>query len=317
VSRFAIGLGSNLGDRLEHLFTATREIEKRLGRLLVSPVYETEPVGGPDQDPFLNAVATVETVLDPIEVLDVCQDIELMLGRRRKERWGPRTLDLDIVTSDGPPVAVERLTIPHPRAAEREFVLRPLADVWPDAPVGPDRTASSALESIPTQGVDRLATDWMPPVSRWRPQALLAAQFLLIMGVAVSVVYDGEAPDGDRVIVSIIGALVALIGVVTVAVASRQLGPAITATPIPKPGAQLVTSGLYRFARHPIYGGLSLLMIGAALVFGSRAGLVIAALLPPFFIMKASYEERQLRLRYAGYFAYRKRVTKWLIPFVV
>jgi 2-amino-4-hydroxy-6-hydroxymethyldihydropteridine diphosphokinase len=317
VTFFAIGLGSNLGDRLEHLVTASGEIQQRLGTIQVSSVYETEPIGGPEQDPFLNAVATVETDLDPLKVLDVCQDIEMLHGRRRDVRWGPRTLDLDIVTSDGPPVAGERLTIPHPRAAEREFVLRPLADVWPDATVGNGRTASSALESIPSQGVDRLAVDWLPPVSRWRSHALLVAQLVLILGVAVTLVYDGRVPGGDWEIFSNGGAVIALIGIVTVAVASRQLGPAITAAPIPRLGAQLVTSGLYRFARHPIYGGVSLFMIGTALVFASGLGLAVAALLPPFFVLKASYEEKQLRLRYAGYLAYRKRVTKWLIPFVV
>lgn len=317
MTRFAIGLGSNLGDRLEHLVAATGDLEDRLGRLQVSPIYETEPVGGPDQDPFLNAVVTVETDLDPIELLDACQGIEVVQGRMREVHWGPRTLDVDIVTSDGPHIDVERLTIPHPRAVEREFVLRPLADVWPDAPIGPEHTASSALESIPSQGVDRLARDWIPPVSRWRAHVLLAAQFLLIMGVAVSLVYDGEVPGADQVIATIVGAAVALVGLVMVGVASRQLGPAITAIPIPKPGAQLVTSGVYRFARHPIYGGLSLLMIGTALTFASPTGLIIAALLPPFFLLKASFEEKQLRLRYAGYFAYRKSVTKWLIPFVV
>lgn len=317
VSRYAIGLGSNLGDRLQHLVAACDELTERLGGLDVSPIYETEPMGGPDQDPFLNAVAVVETDLAPLQVLDVCQEVERQRGREREVVWGPRTLDLDIITSDGPPVSIDRLTIPHPRAAKREFVVRPLADVWPDARVAERRDAASVLETLPDQGVDRLAYDWLPPVSRWKSHALLAAQIGLFLTVAVALAYDGTLPQGEVAITRGLGAVIAFFGVALAFVASRRLGRALAAGPIPKPDAELVVSGPYRLARHPIYGGVSLFMMGTALVLDSIVGFIVAALLVPFFLMKATYEEKQLRLRYPGYLAYRQRVPRWLIPFVV
>lgn len=162
MTRYAIGLGSNLGDRLAHLIEGCRAIETTLGPIEVSSLYETEPVGGPEQGPFLNAVAVVDTDLSPERVLDVLQDIERTQGRERSVPWGPRTLDLDVVA--GPAVDTERLMVPHPRAAEREFVLRPLAEVWPDAVVGHDLTASQALAKLGGQGVERVAPDWRPPI---------------------------------------------------------------------------------------------------------------------------------------------------------
>jgi 2-amino-4-hydroxy-6-hydroxymethyldihydropteridine diphosphokinase len=317
VTRYAIGLGSNLGDRLQHLIAATRELTELLGALEVSPLYETAPVDGPAQDPFLNAVATVDTEAGPLAVLDVCQTIELQHGRERKVRWGPRTLDLDIVASDGTRVSTDRLTIPHPRVTEREFVLRPLADVWPKAPVDDGLTAQEALDALPDQGVDRLEKDWIPPVSRWKSHAFLGAQFLLFLGVALALAYDGTLPEGEVSFSRMLGAAVAFVGLILAFVASRRLGPALAAPPIPRPGAELVTTGPYRLARHPIYGGIILFMMGTALVVDSVAGFVVAALLVPFFMVKARYEEKHLRMRYPGYLAYRQTVPRWLIPFVV
>ncbi len=152
MTRYAIGLGSNLGDRLAHL----RFAFEGLGELgwvgAVSSLYESAPVGGPAQDPFLNAVVIVESDLDPLVLLDRLQEIENQTGRVRRTRWGPRTLDLDIVSSDGDLVSEEALDIPHPRAAEREFVLRPLAEVWPQARVAPDTPASEALRTVDNHG---------------------------------------------------------------------------------------------------------------------------------------------------------------------
>lgn len=317
MTRYGIGLGSNLGDRLQNLIAACEELSERLGDLQVSPVYETEPVGGPVQDPFLNAVAIVDTDLDPFQVLDVCQEIELNHGRERKVRWGPRTLDLDIVVTDGPPLADERLTIPHPRAAEREFVLRPLFDLWPDAHLGPGLTATMALDTVADQGVDRLAHDWLPPVSRWKSQAFLAVQFGLFLAVAIALAYDGTLPDGEVGVTRLLGAAIAFAGLILAFVASRRLGPALAAPPIPRPGAELVTSGPYRLARHPIYGGITMFMLGTALVVDSLVGLAVSALLLPFFLVKARYEEKQLRMRYPGYLGYRQTVPRRIIPFVV
>ncbi len=132
--RAYIGLGSNLGDRLAYLqlgldaLTQVRDIDV----LAVSHVYETAPVGGPPQDAFLNAVVAIETDLDPNELLQECQHVEELAARERKERWGPRTLDVDILLVEGVVVDTDHLTIPHPRMWERGFVLAPLRDVAPE-----------------------------------------------------------------------------------------------------------------------------------------------------------------------------------------
>ena len=93
---------------------------------------ETEPVGGPPQDAYLNAVVAVETNLDPFELLHRCQKVEVSAARERAERWGPRTLDVDVLLIDDWRVDDPELTIPHPRMWERGFVLAPLRDVAPD-----------------------------------------------------------------------------------------------------------------------------------------------------------------------------------------
>lgn len=315
MTRYAIGLGSNLGDRLRHLIDAHDELEGHYDVTAVSSIYETVPVGGPDQGPYLNALVLVETDDEPLQVLEVCQEIESRHGRERKIRWGARTLDLDIVAADMP-YRDDRLSIPHTRAAERRFVLRPLSDVWPQAEVSEGLTASQAQTKVEDHAVDRLASDWIPPVSRWRSAALLTGQFSLLLAVAVALAYDGTLPDGEVTVVRAVGGVMAFIGIILAFVASRRLGVP-TASPIPRPGAELVMSGPYRFARHPIYGGLSLFMMGTALVLDSLVGLAVAAALIPYFFLKASYEEHQLRMRFSGYLRYKQTVHRWLIPFVV
>lgn len=315
MTRYAIGLGSNLGDRLQHLIDAHDELARNYQVVGVSALYETVPVGGPDQDPYLNAVIVVETDACPTQVLETCQEIELRHGRERRVRWGPRTLDLDIVTADVEHHD-ERLSIPHPRVAEREFVLRPLNDLWPDAPLGKDVSAARAIAGVEPQGVDRLGPDWVPPVARWKARALVAGQFALILGIAGGLAYDGSLPEGEVTLIRVLGAVLAFVGVILAFIASRRLGVA-TASPVPRPGARLVTSGPYRLVRHPIYGGLSLFMMGTALVLDSLVGFVVAAGLVPYFLLKARYEENQLRMRFPDYQAYRRAVPRRLIPFVV
>jgi 2-amino-4-hydroxy-6-hydroxymethyldihydropteridine diphosphokinase len=160
VTRFAIGLGSNLGDRLDHLTRAVAAIAALADSVQVSPLYETIPIGGPEQGHFLNSVVVIETGLDAGALLEALQDIESEHGRVRAAHWGPRTLDTDIIASDGPEVSDQRLVVPHPRAAEREFVLRPLTDVWPDAPVGDGMTAREALRRVEGQGVALVDHEW-------------------------------------------------------------------------------------------------------------------------------------------------------------
>lgn len=127
--RAFLSLGSNLGDRRHHLRQA---IESLPDVAAVSPLYETDPVGGPAQDSFLNLVVELRTTLGPVQLLGVCHRIEAIAHRVREERWGPRTLDIDIIWMDGVEMDEERLTIPHPRWKDRRFVLAPLRDLAPD-----------------------------------------------------------------------------------------------------------------------------------------------------------------------------------------
>lgn len=317
MTRYAFGLGSNLGDRLEHLVAAVAGLDKGFDVVAVSPLYESLPAGGPEQSPFLNAVVVIETDMEPHEVLDMGLHIEQTRERERAERWGPRTLDLDVIASDGTGHDCERLTIPHPCAIEREFVLRPLNDVWPEAPVGSDLTAAAALDRLNDQGVERLTHAWIPPRPRWKANALLAGQLAIFAAVAASLIYDGTLPGGDWSVVRVLGGLTALVGAPLALESSRRLGGSMTASPIPKRDGDLVVSGPYCYARHPIYGGVSLLFIGVSLLLDSLVALAVSALLIPYFLFKARYEERQLRMRYAGYLDYRLKVRRQLIPYVV
>lgn len=316
MTRYAIGVGSNEGDRLAHLRAACNALTGHGTAVDVSPLYESEPVGGPEQDPFLNAVVVLESEDRPEEMLDFLQSIEDGRGRERKVRWGPRTLDLDIVATDGPPIKSGRLTIPHPRAIEREFVLRPLADVWPEAPLG-EYSASEGLSALSDQGVDFLASDWYPTSRRSVGTALVIGQFVLFLVVAVALAYDGSLPEGDATALRIVGAALAMLGMIIAFIASRRLGPAMTAHPMPKAPGSLVLSGPYRYVRHPIYGGVTLVMVGTALFLDSILGTIAGLSLLPYFWLKSGYEERQLRMHYAGYRAYRAVVHRRLLPFVI
>lgn len=129
-----IGLGSNLGDRELKLLMAVAELGKLPGTRVtaLSPFYETEPVGGVPQDNFYNAAARIATTLPPLELLDRLKRIELEVFHRvPAEHWGPRSMDLDILLYGDQVISLERLTIPHPRLAERRFALQPLADIAP------------------------------------------------------------------------------------------------------------------------------------------------------------------------------------------
>ena len=155
MTRAFLALGSNLGDRLAQLQAAVAFLAAADGVNLlgVSPVYETDPVGGPVQDDFLNAVVVIECDLAPRALLGVCQAAEAAAERVRVERWGPRTLDVDIVLIDGVQMHDPELTIPHPRLYERHFVLAPLHDLDPSlVDIPPDgwtgvRRARAALRA--------------------------------------------------------------------------------------------------------------------------------------------------------------------------
>ena len=161
MTRFAIALGSNQGARLDHLRRAVADLRRAGAIVAISPLYETAPIGGPSQDPYLNAVLLLDSSLAPSDLLGLLHEVETAHGRVRELRWGPRTLDLDIVAMDEGPVDTPELQVPHPRARERRFVIEPLCQVWPDALVGEALSAASAKEWVQDQEVVLVATDWL------------------------------------------------------------------------------------------------------------------------------------------------------------
>lgn len=168
MTRVLLGLGSNLGDRRAHLRDAVSSLPGVTG---VSDVYETDPVGGPDQDRYLNVVVALDVPvvhpggpprpvealtsgdetppLTPLELLAICQRIESAAGRVRDVRWGPRTLDVDVLWIDGIELGEPDLTVPHPRMFERRFVLAPLSELAPDVvPDGWERDAEGQVDHL-------------------------------------------------------------------------------------------------------------------------------------------------------------------------
>lgn len=158
MARAFLSLGSNLGDRAATLDTGLRALEASgdVQILRRSSLYETAPVGKTDQPEFYNLVVEIETSLSPDALLHRCQEIERALGRIRTERWGPRTVDVDVLLYDRISVTTERLVVPHPEMLCRRFVLEPLLEIAPDA-VLPDGTPIAPhLAGVDDQQVRRL-----------------------------------------------------------------------------------------------------------------------------------------------------------------
>ncbi|MGW7293260.1 2-amino-4-hydroxy-6-hydroxymethyldihydropteridine diphosphokinase [Streptomyces xiamenensis] len=155
--RAVLSLGSNLGNRLETLQGAIDALEDTPGLRVkaVSPVYETEPWGVPtgSQSTYFNAVVVVKTTLPPASLLERAHAIEEAFERVRDERWGPRTIDVDIVAYQGVISQDPDLTLPHPRAHERAFVLVPWHDVDPAAEVPGHGPVADLLSTLPEQGI--------------------------------------------------------------------------------------------------------------------------------------------------------------------
>jgi 2-amino-4-hydroxy-6-hydroxymethyldihydropteridine diphosphokinase len=154
-----LGLGSNQGDPA----TFIRKAVVALGELpdttvrAVSGLYRTAPVGFVDQPDFLNAAVAVETGLEPRELLEAVQGIEAAFARTRDIRWGPRTLDVDILWYDGRTVRDDGLELPHPRIGERRFVLEPLSEIAPDLELCDGRSVREALADAQGQRVTRVS----------------------------------------------------------------------------------------------------------------------------------------------------------------
>jgi 2-amino-4-hydroxy-6-hydroxymethyldihydropteridine diphosphokinase len=162
--RTALGLGSNLGDRQAQITLALDALamHPHIDILAVSALYQTPPWGKTDQPAFFNAAALVETDLAPRTLLETVLGIERSLGRLRNELWGPRTIDLDILLYGDQTVDEPGLTIPHPRIQERAFVIRPLADILPDAMIA-GRCVSDWLAALDVSGIDAVANvGWYP-----------------------------------------------------------------------------------------------------------------------------------------------------------
>lgn len=166
VHRAVLALGGNLGDRLESLQAALDALGDAPGvqPLSISPVYETAPFGGApgaaaskdlsDQPAYLNAVALIGTDLTPHQLLIRTQAIEEALHRVRGVRWAPRTIDVDIIVYDDLELRDEELIVPHERAHERAFVLRPWHDIEPDAVIPGRGPIAELLEELPADGVE-------------------------------------------------------------------------------------------------------------------------------------------------------------------
>jgi 2-amino-4-hydroxy-6-hydroxymethyldihydropteridine diphosphokinase len=154
-----VALGGNVGDVRATFKQAIGQLcGMAQGALIArSSDYTTPPWGDEDQDPFINACVEIETGLDPHALLSVMQKVEQEFGRTRAKdrRWGPRTLDLDLIAYDDVSLHTVDLTLPHPRLFERAFVLVPLAEIAPDRAIG-GSTAREALASVSTQGIKRL-----------------------------------------------------------------------------------------------------------------------------------------------------------------
>ncbi|MDX1469243.1 MAG: 2-amino-4-hydroxy-6-hydroxymethyldihydropteridine diphosphokinase [Acidimicrobiia bacterium] len=316
MTRYAIGLGSNQGDRLANLMFAVDAVGALGSHHTVSGVYETEPIGGPEQGPYLNAVMVIESPLDPEELLEQLHRIEAGAGREREIRWGPRTLDLDIIAKEGPPWKSRGLVVPHPRAAQREFVLRPLVEIWPDALVAEATTAVHALGEVSGQEIDLLARDWVVGLSDRPGKLLVGVQFAWFLGIGIALAFDGSLPGDDVSGTRVLGAVMTVLGLIFAFLSTRRLGASMTAVPEPKEGGRFVDSGFYRLVRHPIYGGVVLWLLGTSLFLDSLVGSLLSLGLVVFFYAKSEYEERRLRIAYPEYRAYRQKVKHRMIPFV-
>jgi len=155
-------LGTNLGEREQNMATALARLQERLCLVAVSSLYETAPWGVTDQPPFLNAAIAAETDLSPTELLAFAKGMEREMGRQPSGRWGPRLIDIDILLYGDLVLQTPDLVIPHPRLAERAFVLVPLAEIAPDViHPGHQQTIQALLARVGREGVRK----WQPDKS--------------------------------------------------------------------------------------------------------------------------------------------------------
>lgn len=156
MNRAVLALGANLGDRAAALQGALDALAEQTQIVAVSAIYQTEPVGGPNQPEFYNAVVVVDSDLTASALLDMAHRIEDAAGRVRTVRWGPRTLDVDIIAVDDERSDDPTLTLPHPRAHERAFVLLPWLDADRDATLPGHGAVADLVAALDVDGVRRL-----------------------------------------------------------------------------------------------------------------------------------------------------------------
>lgn len=134
MTRVWLSLGANIGEKKANIREAIRALDDHplISVTKRSGLSETAPWGKLDQDDFINAAIEIDTSLSPIDLLETCQLIEQAMGRERLEKWGPRIIDIDIIVYENTELTTERLTLPHPHAHERDFVLNPLREIAPD-----------------------------------------------------------------------------------------------------------------------------------------------------------------------------------------
>ncbi len=165
--RANIGLGGNIGDPPANMAAALRQLEAHpdCAVINVSRLLKTPPWGKTDQEWFFNAAAEIETSLEPEALLDLCLQIEQGMNRVRVERWGPRTIDLDVLTYGDAHIATERLKVPHPHMHERAFVLMPLCDYAPELQLA-GRRAMEWLNELDVSGIEAVgeSRDWWKQV---------------------------------------------------------------------------------------------------------------------------------------------------------
>ena len=144
-----VALGANIGNPKEQMDVAISLLREATEVIAVSSYYTTKPVGGPEQPDYINAVCILESDLPALDLLSLLHGIEKSLGRERIEKWGPRTIDLDLIQYGGLLSKADELELPHPRAHERRFVLEPWHEIEPDAVLLTHGKISSLLEQLP------------------------------------------------------------------------------------------------------------------------------------------------------------------------
>ncbi len=318
----AVGLGSNLGDRRGELRQAVDALAELGTVVAISPLYESAPIGGPEQGAFLNAVVLLETDLSPADLLGELHRFEAEAGRERRHKWGPRTLDLDLLVYGDQRVETPSLVVPHPRLEARRFVLEPLAAVWPGRRLPDGRSLDALLAEVGEQAVVMVDEFWagagpiadpVPPTFAARGGWWVVAQAVLLATVAATLLV-GDPEVGPRLWLGLViagaGALEAWLGL-------SALGQGLTPYPEPPGGSSLVETGIYRLVRHPIYGGVVLGCLGLSIAAGSLPAVAASVLTGAFFWVKAGFEEQRLRRRFPGYAGYARRTRRRLLPWVV